>query len=104
MTDRAIAQHLYLTRRTVETHLGHVFAKLDVPAGSNQNRRVHAVRRYSTPRRNRARPANPTRSLDDFPLVFDHLFSGTRCQPTPGSCCQHQRRQYRWSTRSGMNS
>jgi DNA-binding CsgD family transcriptional regulator len=46
MTDRAIAQRLYLTRRTVETHLGHVFAKLDLPAGSNQNRRVHAVRRY----------------------------------------------------------
>ena len=46
MTDGAIAQRLYLTRRTVETHLGHIFAKLDVPAGPSQNRRVHAVRRY----------------------------------------------------------
>jgi DNA-binding CsgD family transcriptional regulator len=46
LTDAAIAQRLYLTRRTVETHLGHVFMKLDVPAGSSQNRRVHAVRRY----------------------------------------------------------
>ena len=46
LTDGAIAQRLYLTRRTVETHLGHVFAKLGVPAGSTQNRRVHAVRRY----------------------------------------------------------
>ena len=46
LTDGAIAQRLYLTRRTVETHLGHVFAKLGVPAGSSQNRRVHAVRRY----------------------------------------------------------
>jgi DNA-binding CsgD family transcriptional regulator len=46
MTDGAIAQRLYLTRRTVETHIGHVFAKLDVPAGSSHNRRVHAVRRY----------------------------------------------------------
>ena len=46
LTDGAIAQRLYLTRRTVETHIGHVFAKLDVPAGSSQNRRVHAVRRY----------------------------------------------------------
>jgi DNA-binding NarL/FixJ family response regulator len=46
LTDGAIAQRLYLTRRTVETHIGHVFAKLDVPAGSSQNQRVHAVRRY----------------------------------------------------------
>ena len=46
LTDGAIAQRLYLTRRTVETHLGHVFAKLDLPAGSSHNRRVHAVRRY----------------------------------------------------------
>ncbi len=46
LTDGAIAQRLYLTRRTVETHLGHVFAKLGVPSGSSQNRRVHAVRRY----------------------------------------------------------
>ena len=46
LTDGAIAKRLYLTRRTVETHTGHIFAKLDVPAGSTQNRRVHAVRRY----------------------------------------------------------
>ncbi len=46
LTDGAIAQRLYLTRRTVETHLGHVFAKLGVPGGSSQDRRVHAVRRY----------------------------------------------------------
>jgi DNA-binding CsgD family transcriptional regulator len=46
LTDGAIAQRLYLTRRTVETHLGHIFGKLGVPAGSSQNRRVHAVRHY----------------------------------------------------------
>jgi DNA-binding CsgD family transcriptional regulator len=46
LTDGAIAQRLYLTRRTVETHLGHVFLKLGVPGGSSHNRRVHAVRRY----------------------------------------------------------
>jgi DNA-binding CsgD family transcriptional regulator len=46
LTDAAIAQRLYLTRRTVETHVGHIFTKLDVPAGSANNRRVHAVRRF----------------------------------------------------------
>jgi len=46
MTDHAIAQRLYLTRRTVEAHLGHSFVTLDVPAGPSQNRRVQAVRRY----------------------------------------------------------
>jgi DNA-binding CsgD family transcriptional regulator len=46
LTDGAIAQRLYLTRRTVETHLGHIFTKLGVPAGKSQNRRVHAVRHY----------------------------------------------------------
>jgi DNA-binding CsgD family transcriptional regulator len=51
LTDTAIAQRLYLTRRTVETHLGHIFAKLDVPAGSAHNRRVHAVRRFLQARR-----------------------------------------------------
>lgn len=46
LTDTAIAQRLYVTRRTVETHLGHIFTKLDVPAGNTNNRRVHAVRRF----------------------------------------------------------
>jgi DNA-binding CsgD family transcriptional regulator len=46
LTDTAIAQRLFLTRRTVETHLGHIFTKLDVPAGTTHNRRVHAVRRF----------------------------------------------------------
>ena len=46
LTDTAIAQRLYLTRRTVETHLGHIFTKLDVPAGNTHNRRVHAVRGF----------------------------------------------------------
>jgi DNA-binding CsgD family transcriptional regulator len=46
LTDSGIAERLFVTRRTVETHLGHIFSKLDVPAGSRDNRRVHAVRRY----------------------------------------------------------
>lgn len=32
MSNAAIAQSLYVTRRTVETHLGHVYQKLDVPS------------------------------------------------------------------------
>lgn len=49
LTDRAIAERLFLTRRTVETHIGHAFAKLDVPVGPQENRRVHAVRRLLGP-------------------------------------------------------
>lgn len=30
MSNADIAQSLYVTRRTVETHLGHVYQKLDV--------------------------------------------------------------------------
>jgi DNA-binding NarL/FixJ family response regulator len=46
LTDAAIAERLHVTRRTVETPLGQVFQKLQLPAGGGQNRRVHAVRRY----------------------------------------------------------
>jgi DNA-binding CsgD family transcriptional regulator len=46
LTDTAIAQRLFLTRRTAETHPGHIVTKLDVPAGTTNNRRVHAVRRF----------------------------------------------------------
>jgi DNA-binding NarL/FixJ family response regulator len=46
LTDAAIAERLYVVRRTVEAHLGRVFEKLELPAGRSQNRRVHAVRRY----------------------------------------------------------
>jgi DNA-binding CsgD family transcriptional regulator len=31
-SDREIAEQLYVTQRTVETHLTHVFAKLDIHA------------------------------------------------------------------------
>ena len=30
LTNRQIAQKLYVTEKTVETHLGHAFSKLDV--------------------------------------------------------------------------
>jgi DNA-binding CsgD family transcriptional regulator len=33
-TNREIAERLYVTRRTVETHLTHVFQKLDITSRS----------------------------------------------------------------------
>jgi DNA-binding NarL/FixJ family response regulator len=45
-TDRGIAQELYVTPKTVEAHVRSIFRKLELPAGSAQNRRVHAVLTY----------------------------------------------------------
>jgi DNA-binding CsgD family transcriptional regulator len=42
-TDRGIAQALYVTPKTVEAHVRSIFRKLDLPADSTENRRVHAV-------------------------------------------------------------
>ena len=42
-TDRGIAQQLYVTPKTVETHVRSILRKLDLPAGATENRRVHAV-------------------------------------------------------------
>jgi DNA-binding NarL/FixJ family response regulator len=46
LTDRGIASRLYVTPKTVETHVRHVFAKLSLPASATDNRRVHAVLAY----------------------------------------------------------
>jgi DNA-binding NarL/FixJ family response regulator len=46
LTDRGIAERLYLTPNTVETHIRHILAKLGLPAGPADNRRVHAVLAY----------------------------------------------------------
>jgi DNA-binding NarL/FixJ family response regulator len=46
LTDRGIAERLYLTPNTVETHIRHVIAKLGLPATPADNRRVHAVLAY----------------------------------------------------------
>jgi DNA-binding NarL/FixJ family response regulator len=46
LTDRGIAERLWLTQKTVETHVVHIFRKLDLPEGAAYNRRVHAVLEY----------------------------------------------------------
>jgi DNA-binding NarL/FixJ family response regulator len=46
LTDRAIAKRLWLTTKTVETHIRHILRKLDLPAGAAHNRRVQAVLTY----------------------------------------------------------
>jgi len=46
LTDRGIAERLYLTPNTVETHIRHIIAKLDLPATPADNRRVQAVLAY----------------------------------------------------------
>jgi DNA-binding CsgD family transcriptional regulator len=42
-TDRGIAQQLYVTPKTVESHVRSIMRKLDLPAEATENRRVHAV-------------------------------------------------------------
>ena len=42
-TDRGIADELFVTRKTVETHVRSILAKLDLEADAGENRRVHAV-------------------------------------------------------------
>jgi DNA-binding NarL/FixJ family response regulator len=43
LSDRGIARRLVVTPKTVETHVRHIFSKLDLPRGTAENRRVHAV-------------------------------------------------------------
>jgi DNA-binding NarL/FixJ family response regulator len=43
LTDRGIAERLYVTPKTVETHTRHIFQKLDIPESALDNKRVHAV-------------------------------------------------------------
>ena len=46
LTDRGIAQRLYVTPKTVETHIRHIFQKLSLPESALENKRVRAVLTY----------------------------------------------------------
>jgi DNA-binding NarL/FixJ family response regulator len=45
-SNQGIADKLVLSRRAVEKHVSSVFAKLDLPSGANESRRVLAVLLY----------------------------------------------------------
>jgi DNA-binding NarL/FixJ family response regulator len=46
LTDRGIAERLWVTPKTVQTHVRHILAKLRLPADAAHNRRVLAVLAY----------------------------------------------------------
>jgi serine/threonine-protein kinase len=46
LTDRGIGTRLFVTPKTVETHVRHIFRKLGLPTSVADNRRVHAVLTY----------------------------------------------------------
>ena len=46
LTDRGIGEALWLTTKTVETHVRHILAKLNLLAGTHHNRRVLAALAY----------------------------------------------------------
>ena len=46
LTDRGIAERLYVTPNTVETHIRHIIDKLGLPPTPTDNRRVRAVLAY----------------------------------------------------------
>jgi DNA-binding NarL/FixJ family response regulator len=46
LTDRGIAERLWLTPKTVETHVRHILRKLNLPSDTLYNRRVLAVLTY----------------------------------------------------------
>jgi serine/threonine-protein kinase len=43
LTDRGIAERLWISTNTVETHIRHILQKLDLPSDDAKNRRVQAV-------------------------------------------------------------
>ena len=46
MSDRGIAEQLFVSGKTIETHVRHILTKLDLPVNTAENRRVLAVITY----------------------------------------------------------
>jgi len=46
LSDRGIADRLFVSGKTVETHVRHILTKLDLPVNTAENRRVLAVITY----------------------------------------------------------
>jgi DNA-binding NarL/FixJ family response regulator len=46
LTDRGIGERLFVAPKTVETHIRHIFWKLQLSENASHNRRVHAVLTY----------------------------------------------------------
>jgi serine/threonine-protein kinase len=46
LTDKGIAERLWVTPKTVESHVRHILQKLTIREDASQNRRVHAVLTY----------------------------------------------------------
>ena len=42
----ALSVLMYLSQKTVESHIRSIFRKLDIPASRSDNRRVHAVLKF----------------------------------------------------------
>lgn len=53
LSDRGIATALHVSLNTVGSHVQHVFQKLQLPDGTADNRRVHAVLRWLEQRTHR---------------------------------------------------
>jgi DNA-binding NarL/FixJ family response regulator len=45
-SDRGIADRLYVSTKTIETHVRHILTKFDLPVNTDENRRVLAVITY----------------------------------------------------------